>query len=130
MAVAATAAAMAVATAGLAEVAAGSEVAWGSEVAGAAAAGSVAAGTVVMLSGSVTSRAPAANPGEGAAIAKSHWIKIKNRKHPAMERVFGVLQMTRSTSLDYPRTRVGVPDFTGIEQRRQSWDIAEPWPRQ
>ena len=64
-----------------AEVAAGSEVATGSEVAGAAAAGSLASGSVaagsvttgtVMTSGSVTSRPPAANPGEGAACAKSH----------------------------------------------------------
>src|SRR6516164_10257095 len=80
MAVAAMAAVMAAATPGFAEVAAASEVAWGSEVAGAAAAGSVAAGTAAagpMPSGSVISRPPAANPGEGAACAKSHdWQKV------------------------------------------------------
>src|SRR6516162_5926432 len=68
------------------EVAAASEVAWGSEVAGAAAAGSVAAGTAAagpMPSGSVISRPPAANPGEGAACAKSHDLAVTKATPPA-----------------------------------------------
>ena len=52
-------------------VAEGSEVAAGLQLAGAAAAGSMTSG-MVMLSGSVTFRPPAANPGDGAACAKPH----------------------------------------------------------
>jgi len=149
----------AVATAGLevaatpgsldAEVAAGSGAASGSGVAGAAAAGSMTSG-MVMLSGSVTSRPPAANPGAGAACAKSRDLMIatamiyaerrgeggpkredqRGRLPPeAVAPIGGSNAFTSSLILGYALSRVGVGIESYVQTRVNPKPIRGPLAR-